>query len=280
MASAHRVPGRGDPLTRTAALDGIASTSRRAVLARQEKSHGNWHCVSDNWRGRLLLGILALGDAASCAARSRPASITGKVTDAERRRAARGRPRRAHRHATGSRPPAAKASYTVPRGGAGHLPAPRAPGGLPARHRVASPWRPARRPRWTSRMDAAPVQLDEIVTTATGEQRKLEMANAVSTIDAAKIAETGAHHRVRQPDLRPRGRRPGAQEQRDDRHRHPDPDPRLEQHLALQRAAVLPRRRAARERLARPRTLDISGSRGRRQRRPSRINDINPDDIE
>ena len=35
----------------------------------------------------------------------------------------------------------------------------------------------------------APVQLDEIVTTATGEQRKLEVANAVSTIDAARIAE-------------------------------------------------------------------------------------------
>ena len=38
-------------------------------------------------------------------------------------------------------------------------------------------------------MEAAPVQLDEIVSTATGEQRKLEVANAVSTIDAAKIAE-------------------------------------------------------------------------------------------
>ena len=35
----------------------------------------------------------------------------------------------------------------------------------------------------------APVQLDEIVTTATGEQRKLEVGNAVSTIDAARIAE-------------------------------------------------------------------------------------------
>ena len=36
----------------------------------------------------------------------------------------------------------------------------------------------------------APVQLDEIVTTATGEQRKLEVGNAVSTIDAASVAET------------------------------------------------------------------------------------------
>ncbi|HET7426803.1 MAG TPA: carboxypeptidase regulatory-like domain-containing protein, partial [Gemmatimonadales bacterium] len=38
-------------------------------------------------------------------------------------------------------------------------------------------------------MAAAPVQLDEIVSTATGEQRKLEIGNAVTTIDAAKIAE-------------------------------------------------------------------------------------------
>ena len=39
-------------------------------------------------------------------------------------------------------------------------------------------------------MEAAPVQLDEIVTTATGEQRKLEVGNVVATIDAAKVAET------------------------------------------------------------------------------------------
>ena len=39
-------------------------------------------------------------------------------------------------------------------------------------------------------MAAAPVQLDEIVSTATGEQRKLEIGNAVTTIDVAKIAET------------------------------------------------------------------------------------------
>ena len=38
-------------------------------------------------------------------------------------------------------------------------------------------------------MTAAPVQLDEIVATATGEQRKLEIGNTVTTIDAAKVAE-------------------------------------------------------------------------------------------
>jgi len=38
-------------------------------------------------------------------------------------------------------------------------------------------------------MEAAPVQLDEVVSTATGEQRKLEIGNAVSTINAAQVAE-------------------------------------------------------------------------------------------
>jgi TonB-linked SusC/RagA family outer membrane protein len=35
----------------------------------------------------------------------------------------------------------------------------------------------------------APVQLDEIVTTATGQQSKLEIGNSVATIDASKVAE-------------------------------------------------------------------------------------------
>ncbi|MFL5517318.1 MAG: carboxypeptidase regulatory-like domain-containing protein, partial [Gemmatimonadales bacterium] len=38
-------------------------------------------------------------------------------------------------------------------------------------------------------LEAAPVQLDELVTTATGQQRKLEIGNAVTTIDVAKVAE-------------------------------------------------------------------------------------------
>ena len=81
-------------------------------------------------------------------------------------------------------------------------------------------------------MTPAPVQLDEIVTTATGEQRKLEVANAVSTIDAARHRRGGADRRVRQPDQRTRGRRAGAEDGRDHRHRHPHPDPRLQQRLA------------------------------------------------
>ena len=42
----------------------------------------------------------------------------------------------------------------------------------------------------------AVVQLDELVTTATGQQRKLEIGNAVTTIDAAKVAE----HQQRQKE--------------------------------------------------------------------------------
>ena len=41
----------------------------------------------------------------------------------------------------------------------------------------------------TFSLTQAPVQLDELVTTATGQQRKLEIGNAVTTIDAAKVAE-------------------------------------------------------------------------------------------
>ncbi len=39
-------------------------------------------------------------------------------------------------------------------------------------------------------LEVQAVQLDEIVTTATGEQRKLEVAHSVATIDAEKITET------------------------------------------------------------------------------------------
>jgi TonB-linked SusC/RagA family outer membrane protein len=38
-------------------------------------------------------------------------------------------------------------------------------------------------------LEPAPVQLDEVVSTATGEQRKLEIANAISTIDVDAVAK-------------------------------------------------------------------------------------------
>ena len=96
-------------------------------------------------------------------------------------------------------------------------------------------------------LEPAPVQLDEVVSTATGEQRKLEIANAISTIDVAAGGQALADHRVHQSDLGPGAGRPGAQERRHHRHRDPDPDPRLQQRVALQRAALLHRRRPVRE---------------------------------
>ena len=126
------------------------------------------------------------------------------------------------------------------------------------------------------------MQLDEIVSTATGEQRKLEIGNAVTTIDAARIAETAPITEFAQPDLGSRRRRPSAQEQRHDRHRHPHPHSGFQQHLAFQRAAVLPRRRSGSKAGRSSSTLNIGGF-GRstlRTQGPSRINDINPDDIQ
>ena len=93
----------------------------------------------------------------------------------------------------------------------------------------------------------AAVQLDELVTTATGQQRKLEIGNAVTTIDAAKVAEQAPITEFANLLSGPRRRRAGAQEQRHHRHRHSNPDSRLQQHLALQRAAVLSRRHPAGE---------------------------------
>ena len=91
-------------------------------------------------------------------------------------------------------------------------------------------------------LTGAPVQLDEIVTTATGEQRKLEVGQRRLHHRRGAGGGGGADLRVRQPDFRARGGRAGAEERRHHRHRHPDPDPRIQQPLTLQRAAVLHRR--------------------------------------
>ena len=80
----------------------------------------------------------------------------------------------------------------------------------------------------------APVQLDEIVTTATGEQRKLEVANAVSTIDVARVTEEAPIAEFGNLISGRAAGRPGPEERRHHRHRHPDPDPRLQQPLSLQ----------------------------------------------
>ena len=65
-----------------------------------------------------------------------------------------------------------------------------------------------------SRWRTAIVQLQEVVTTATGEQRKVELGNTVSTIDAARRVETDADHEHERPARRQGAGRqhPGAAE--------------------------------------------------------------------
>ena len=131
-------------------------------------------------------------------------------------------------------------------------------------------------------MTAAPVQLDEIVTTATGEQRKLEIGNAVTTIDAGQDRRDGADHRVRQPALGPRGRAC-----RCSRAAAP-PAPAPASASAAPTASRSPTSRcttstASGSRAARARPPSTSAASARASRRtqgPSRINDIDPDDIE
>ena len=118
-------------------------------------------------------------------------------------------------------------------------------------------------------------------STATGEQRKLEIGNAVSTIDAAKIAEQAPITEFANLISGRAAGRAGAQEQRHHRHRHPHPHPGLQQHLALQRAAVLPRRHPARERLHLHHAQHRRLRRGRNRTRAPRASTTSiPDDIE
>ena len=130
-------------------------------------------------------------------------------------------------------------------------------------------------------LTAAPVQLDEIVTTATGEQRKLEIANAVSTIDVGPRHRGLAHHRVRQPALGPRGRA-----SRCSRAAAP-PAPAPASGSAAPTASRSPTSRSTtstasgwRAAPPRPRSTSAASAWASRQPGPSRINDLDPDDIE
>ena len=171
--------------------------------------------------------------------------------------------------------------YTLPRRGARDLPGPRAPGRLPAgdadRHRGRRRDGHARLRAWTP----APVQLDEIVTTATGEQRKLEIGQRGLHHRRGQDGRAGADHRVRQPDLGPRGRASRCSRAA----ARPAPAPAS--------ASVAPT--ASRSPTSRCTTSTASGSRAARldarstsaasvrrsgEPGPSRINDLNPDDIE
>ena len=101
----------------------------------------------------------------------------------------------------------------------------------------------------------------------------------VATIDAARVAEESP---ITEFGNLLSGRAAGVQvpeDRRDHRYRHPHPHPRLQQRVALQRAAVLRGRDPDGER----RQLRHAGYRRLRTAAgaaPSRINDLNPEDIE
>ena len=252
-----------------------------AGLAPEEKAHGIWHLVSAFLRAVLLRSILAAPAPLDRRRADRHRS-PGRVTDAGRRR------RRSRRRAScspappASRPPTAKGSTPSATSRRGATRSACSASATARRREPSAVADGGDRDRSTSPWTAAPVQLDEIVSTATGEQRKLEVGNAVTTIDAAKVAEHGADHRVRQPDLGPRGRRAGAQEQRHHRHRHPHPHPRAptasRSPTSRCTTSTASGSRAARAR----RTLDIGGfgDGDRRTPGPRASTTSIPDDIE
>ena len=224
-----------------------------------------WHLVSDLRRRSCCLGALARRPRA----RRRPdtAPITGKVTDQ-----AGGAPLEAarvvltgtNRIETTNR----EGQLPLPRRGAGHLPGPRAPGGLSSRPPTPPPWPPGETVTLDFAMDAGAGAARRDRHHRHRRAAQARDGNAVTTIDAAKVAEQAPITEFANLISGRAAGRPGAQEQRHDRHRHPDPDPRLQQHLALQRAALLPRRHPAGERLVLDHARHRRLRRGRSARAP------------
>jgi TonB-linked SusC/RagA family outer membrane protein len=128
-------------------------------------------------------------------------------------------------------------------------------------------------------MTPAPVQLDEIVTTATGEQRKLEVANAVSTIDAAAIAEEAP---IAEFGNLISGRAAGVQVQKSGGTTGTGTRIRIRgsNSISLSNEPLYYIDGIRMESGATSSTLDIGGFGQGVGAGPSRINDLNPDDIE
>jgi TonB-linked SusC/RagA family outer membrane protein len=127
----------------------------------------------------------------------------------------------------------------------------------------------------------APVQLDEIVTTATGEQRKLEVANAVSTIDVARVTEEAP---IAEFGNLISGRAAGVQVQKSGGTTGTGTRIRIRgsNSLSLSNEPLYYIDGVRMESNPRSTTLDLGGfgvgDEGNNG--PSRINDINPEDIE
>jgi TonB-dependent SusC/RagA subfamily outer membrane receptor len=125
----------------------------------------------------------------------------------------------------------------------------------------------------------APVQLDEIVTTATGEQRKLEIGNVVSTIDAARIAEESP---IAEFGNLLSGRAAGVQVQKSGGTTGTGTRIRIRgsNSVSLSNEPLYYLDGIRMESGASSGTLDIGGFGQGAGAAPSRINDLNPEDIE
>jgi TonB-dependent SusC/RagA subfamily outer membrane receptor len=128
-------------------------------------------------------------------------------------------------------------------------------------------------------LTGAPVQLDEIVTTATGEQRKLEVANAVSTIDAARVTEESP---ISEFGNLLSGRAAGVQVQKSGGTTGTGTRIRIRgsNSVSLSNEPLYYIDGIRMESGATSSTLDIGGFGQGVGAAPSRINDLNPEDIE
>ena len=128
-------------------------------------------------------------------------------------------------------------------------------------------------------LTGAPVQLDEIVTTATGEQRKLEVGNSVATIDAARVAEESP---IAEFGNLLSGRAAGVQVQKSGGTTGTGTRIRIRgsNSVSLSNEPLYYLDGIRMESGATSSTLDIGGFGQGAGAAPSRINDLNPEDIE
>ncbi|HWB43318.1 MAG TPA: carboxypeptidase regulatory-like domain-containing protein, partial [Gemmatimonadales bacterium] len=128
-------------------------------------------------------------------------------------------------------------------------------------------------------LTGAPVQLDEIVTTATGEQRKLEVGNAVATIDVARVAEESP---IAEFGNLLSGRAAGVQVQKSGGTTGTGTRIRIRgsNSVSLSNEPLYYIDGIRMESGASSSTLDIGGFGQGAGAAPSRINDLNPEDIE
>ena len=131
----------------------------------------------------------------------------------------------------------------------------------------------------TVAMTAAPVQLDEIVSTATGDQRKLEVGNAITTIDVARVAEEAP---ITEFSNLLSGRAAGVQVQKSGGTTGTGTRIRIRgsNSVSLSNEPLYYIDGIRMESGATSSTLDIGGFGQGVGAAPSRINDINPEDIE